>query len=62
MKWMLISLICLASCTKATPEDKGRLIKASIDASRAGCLVLLADTSIPREPQTLEYCNRLMSP
>lgn len=58
---LILVLLCLPNCSATTAADKGRIIKASLDTSRAGCLVLLADASIPREPATADYCNRLLN-
>jgi hypothetical protein len=49
-------LLCLA-CSPLTSEEKGKLLKTSIDASRAGCLILMSDKTIPRDEKIEEYCT-----
>lgn len=53
---LLLLTMSSLSCASATPQDKGRIIKGSLDASRAGCLVLFSDPRIPRDTETLDSC------
>lgn len=39
-----------------TPEEKSKLVKGSLDASRATCL-LLADPTVPRDAELESRCS-----
>jgi hypothetical protein len=58
---LFLVLLLTAACATPTAQEKGKLIKGSIDVSRAGCLALLADPTIPREQSTVEHCTILLN-
>lgn len=56
-RYLVLLLTALSlSCASLTPQEKGKVIKGSLDASRAGCLVLFSDPRIPRDAKTLDSC------
>jgi len=57
---LFLALLLTAACATPTAQEKGKFIKGAIDMSRVGCLVLLADPTIPRDKETLERCMFLL--